>query len=134
MRERQKAKYDINSSTCIFIVSGNTNDLGKVITLNNDVKKLYEFNNKELIGAEVTKIMPPVYEKLHEQFLTDFFEENVTERNHLNHERLVYAISKRGYLVPSSLMIKVMPDLEDGNIRIVGFLSHDPQFERVNGM
>jgi len=36
-------------------------------------------------------------------------------------ERTVFPINKQGYMVPCSLMIKVLPNLDDG-IRLVGFL------------
>jgi PAS domain S-box-containing protein len=133
VRDITKNKYDINSTTCIIIVSGNTNDLGKCITLNNDVKKLYEFSNKEIIGQEINKIMPPVYEKLHTQFLKNFFEDRQVERKSLHEERVVYAVNKKGYLIPSSLMIKLMPDFKNSSIRIVGFLNHEASYEHLQG-
>ena len=125
-----KSKYDINSQTCILVISGNASDLGKLVTINNDVKRLYEFNNKELVGSDITKIIPPVYEKLHDEYLSNFFENLESQRKDLNKERVVYAVSKRGYLVPSILMIKLMPDLDSINIRIVGFLNHEQEYQR----
>jgi len=39
----------------------------------------------------------------------------------IGHERLVFPLNKDGYIVPCSLMIKVLPNLDEG-IRLVGFL------------
>src|SRR5690606_30150303 len=39
----------------------------------------------------------------------------------MGQERIVFPINKDGYIIPSSLMIKVMPNLDEG-IRLVGFL------------
>ena len=114
-----KKKYDINSPTCIFIISGNIREMGKVLKLNNDIKKLYEFENRELIGQNISKIMPDVYQEAHEAFLQNFFVEDRVERDFINRERVAYAITKKGYLVPSSLMIKILPEMSEDHLRIV---------------
>lgn len=63
--------------------------------------------------------MPKVYADLHDGFMRSYLE--TSESKIIGLERLVLPQNKQGYLVPSTLMIKVLPNLDEG-IQIVGFL------------
>lgn len=63
--------------------------------------------------------MPRIYAEAHDGFLRKFLDTG--EQRTLWKERIIFAQNKSGYLVPCSLMTKVIPNLAEG-IRIVGFL------------
>lgn len=63
--------------------------------------------------------MPKVYADLHDGFMRSYLE--TSESKIIGLERLVLPQNKQGYLVPCTLMIKVLPNLDEG-IQIVGFL------------
>ena len=66
--------------------------------------------------------MPKVYADLHDDFMNIYMQ---TSRNKvMNRERMVLCMNSQGYLLPCSLMIKVLPNLSQG-ISIVGFLSDE---------
>lgn len=98
--------------------------MANVISLNNDIKKLYGYENQEVIGQNINKIMPQYYEELHDQYFSNYFESEEITREYITRERTVYPVSKKGYVVPSSLMIKLLPSLENTDIKMVGFLTH----------
>ena len=57
--------------------------------------------------------MPEAYAKRHDYFMTRYFE-NPTKTKVLNFSRLVFPINKEGYIVPCSLYIKILPNLDFG--------------------
>ena len=63
--------------------------------------------------------MPKAYADLHDGFIRSYLE--TSESKIIGLERLVLPQNKQGYLVPCTLMIKVLPNLDEG-IQIVGFL------------
>ena len=63
--------------------------------------------------------MPKVYGEVHDTFIFNFLE--TSESKVLGLERLVMALTKEGYIVPCTLMIKVLPNLNEG-ISLIGFL------------
>jgi PAS domain S-box-containing protein len=125
--ETSRIKYGINSTTCIIVVSGNINTMGICLTVNNDIKKIYGYKNSEITGQNINKIMPKAYESLHDLFMIDFFQRDNLEENVLHVERVIYPINKRGYLIPSTIMIKLLPELES-DIKIVGFMAEEENF------
>ena len=83
--------------------------------------------------------MPKAYEKLHGVFMKDLFlreaasnknDQEIKKKSNANlfhRERTVYPINKKGYLLPSTIMIKLFPELYDG-VRIIGFLNEEDEF------
>lgn len=56
--------------------------------------------------------MPKVYGNLHDGFLHRFLESS--ESRVIGTERTVMCLNKAGYLIPCTLMIKVLPNLDFG--------------------
>lgn len=63
--------------------------------------------------------MPKVYADQHDQFMKNYLE--TSDSKVIGQERILLAQNKNNYLVPCTLMIKVLPNLDEG-IQIVGFL------------
>lgn len=63
--------------------------------------------------------MPKIYADLHDKFIRNYME--TSEPKRIGVEKTVLALNKQQYLIPCSLMIKVLPNLDEG-IQIVGFL------------
>ncbi len=57
--------------------------------------------------------MPKYLAEVHNKFMKDYFE-NTKKDTIVGKERFVLPINKQGYLVPCTLMIKILPNLEDG--------------------
>jgi PAS domain S-box-containing protein len=112
-------KFDENSNTCIITVSGNFKTMGTIINVNNEIYKLLGYNKNEVIGEKVESLMPKIFSDNHQRLLMRFFN-NPSDRP-LNIVRTVYAMNKKGYILPCSLTAKILPNLDKG-IQIVGFL------------
>ncbi len=100
-------------------ISGNYNNIGSIKNTNNEILRILEYSPSEIIGQNVSRLMPKVIADMHDIFLRNFLETG--EQHVMWKERIVYAQSKSGYLIPCTLMTKVIPNLIEG-IRIVGFL------------
>mmetsp|Transcript_28675 Transcript_28675/g.25657 ORF Transcript_28675/g.25657 Transcript_28675/m.25657 type:complete len:287 (-) Transcript_28675:781-1641(-) len=116
--DNDRLKYGENSNTCIITVSGNSADLGTVTNVNNEIKVL-DRTKGELINTNVNKIMPKIIRELHDGFMRHYFE--TSQAKIIGQERTVFPINKKGYMIPCTLMIKVLPTLDEG-IKLVGFL------------
>ena len=64
--------------------------------------------------------MPKIIADIHDNLLEIFFWKFESKIVGPGLERMVYPQNKNGYIVPCTLMIKVLPNLDEG-IRIVGF-------------
>lgn len=64
--------------------------------------------------------MPRYLAEVHDSIMKNYFETSKF-KNVIGLERFVLPINKGGYLVPCTLMIKILPNLDEG-IQIVGFL------------
>ena len=114
-----RLKYGENSNTCIISCSGNYNSIGTVTNSNNEMMRILGYSKTDIVGQNISRIMPKIYADLHDGFLKSYFESG--ESKIIGIERFVLPQNKQGYLVPCTLMIKVLPNLDEG-IQIVGFL------------
>lgn len=127
--DNERLKYGENSTTCIVTCSGNYSNLGTVTNINNEVLRILEWSKTEIIGQNINRLMPKIIGDAHDGFMKNYFESS--EPVVMGQERIVFPINKGGYLVPCSLMIKILPTLDDG-IRVVGFLK-DLEGENISG-
>lgn len=93
--------------------------MGIITNCNNEVNRLLGYTKPEIIGESVDMIMPKIYADYHTNFMLSYFDKDKGKA--MNNERMVYSMSKDGYIIPCTLLIKVLPSLFDG-IQIVGFL------------
>ena len=117
-----KEKYEINSKTGIVVASGEIHKLGFCISANNMMEELYGYTDKDLVGQNISKIVPEYYRIIHEDNYKKFFEREEETRPILNTERTVYVLNFKGYIVPSSIMYKTLPEI-NGHLKLVAFIT-----------
>ena len=110
--DKDRQKYGENSNTCIVTISGNYNSIGSIINVNNDVTRILGFSKSYLIGLNVNRLMSKCFADQHDGFLMRYM--GCSESTMVGSERMVLAQNKQGYLVPCTLMVKVIPNLEEG--------------------
>jgi len=115
----EEQKYSENSNTCIITASGNIKTCGIITNCNGEITHILGYNKSELIGQNVNKLMSKVYADFHDKFISNYFE--TSQDKIIGMDRIVYAQNKQGYLVPCTLLIKVLPNLDEG-IQFVSFL------------
>ncbi|KAL4478284.1 hypothetical protein ABPG72_016596 [Tetrahymena utriculariae] len=117
--DQDRLKYGENSNTAILTVSGNYGQIGIVTNLNNELTRILGWSKADVIEQNISRIMPKVYADLHDKFMEHYLE--TSEGQVIGTERTIMCLNKDSFLVPCTLMIKVLPNLSEG-IQIVGFL------------
>jgi PAS domain S-box-containing protein len=122
-----KLKYGDNANPSIVTCSGNFTAMGTVLNANNEVFKLLGYSKMEMIGQNINHVMPKALGDEHDSIMKNYFE--TAKDKAIGVERFVFPVKKDGYIVPCSLMIKVLPSLSEG-LKIVGFLT---ELENITG-
>ena len=115
----EEQKYSENSNTCIITASGNIKSCGNITNCNGEITNILGYTKNEIIGQNVNKLMPKVYGDFHDKFINNYFE--TSQDKVIGLDRIVYPQNKQGYIVPCTLLIKVLPSLDEG-IQFVSFL------------
>lgn len=113
-------KYDGGAETCIITCSANIHTMGNILNASADVQRILQYSNTELIGHSINHMMPAVIARLHDDFMEAFFERGISER--LGRESIVFPVNKEGYIVPCTLTVRIIPNLNEG-LKTVGFLN-----------
>jgi len=96
--------------------------MGLCLSINSLIETLFGFTDKQIVGQNISKLCPTYYLPLHEKYFLDFFEREDDNRQWLNSEQTVYPESSRGFLIPTSIMVKSLPEIE-GFVKMVAFLT-----------
>ena len=67
------SKAGDNENTIVATLSGNPWDRGMVLNINNEIKRVLNFDKKEIIGGSIEKLMPKIIGELHDSILDRFF-------------------------------------------------------------
>jgi len=117
--DNDRLKYGENSNTCIITISGALKNMGIVTNANNEITRILGYQKTELIGQNIIYIMPRFLSEIHDGFMKNYFESS--DAKVIAIERTVFPLDKNGYIVPCTLMAKILPNLSDG-LKLVGFL------------
>lgn len=104
--------------TAVVIISGSKESLGKILKINKGAGVLFGFRKNELLQNSVNKIMPHAIGIHHDELMEAFFKTGKSKI--MNQERSLFGIHQNGYCFPVKLLVKPMPQLENGMINYVG--------------
>jgi PAS domain S-box-containing protein len=110
----EEQKYSENSNTCVITSSGNLRSCGTITNCNGEITQILGFNKNDIIGQNVSKLMPKCYADVHDKFINNYFE--TAKDKIINMDRIVFPQNKQGYVVPCTLLIKVLPNLDEGKL------------------
>ncbi len=86
--------------------------------MNNEVSELFGYEKNEILGHNISKIMPPMIGEKHSEIVMKYICSGKMERRG---DRLVLALHKLGYMLPCSYIHRVVPSLREG-LQLIGFL------------
>ncbi|MDR3547189.1 MAG: PAS domain-containing protein [Candidatus Pacebacteria bacterium] len=115
----EESMFDLNSRTVVITILGSLSRLGTVKHVNEHVKEMLGYTPGDLVGHNITRIMPRNIGEHHDSFMLRFF--NNGNAYLMEQSRLMLAQSKEGFIVPISLLVKSCPGLEEG-IQYIGFI------------
>ncbi len=107
-------------NTAVLHVSGSKDSAGKILKSNKAVSAVLGYNPNELINSTINKVMPGVFARRHNDLMNAHFK---TGKNKvLNKERSLFGLHKSGYCLPVKLLVKTIPQLENGFVHYVGLM------------
>ena len=111
--------FGYNTGTVIITITVTPRDIGNIVNVNYEAKKLLGYRHKDLKGKNVRILMPKLLTDNHDSFLQNYFE--TAKAKILEQQRVVIAKDKDGYIIPSYILVKAIPNLKR-NLTFVGFL------------
>ncbi len=101
----EDASNDIFDDTNALIsISADLTTLGEIIDVNMGAVRMFGYSRPDLIGANISIIMPAPYAQHHQSQLNHFLETG--KSTVLNRSRLVFGVHKSGWLVPVDLFVR----------------------------
>jgi PAS domain S-box-containing protein len=104
----EQTTYGENTATGIVVLGSTPSEVGKVVHANGEVSYLFGFHPKELIGKNVTAIMPVPVGAVHQSFIHDYFD-TAKSRGVINNIIQHFGCSYEGYLRIFQVIVKVYP-------------------------
>ena len=117
----KRIKYSENSKFAMVILSGNDEDIGTIKGFNNEFIQKFGFGYDELKNQNISIILPECLRQHHNNFMRRYFKLNRPKV--MDSERAVFPMDKNGFILPQSLLIKVVPNLSKG-LEVIGLLSN----------
>ena len=117
--DSDRFKYSENTNTCVMTCSGNLRSIGVVLNTNSEITRLLQYSASELIGRNISQIMPNIIADIHNDLMMNYF--TTAKETSIGKEVDIFPLNKSSYLVPCTISTKVFPNLNEG-IKIVAFL------------
>jgi PAS domain S-box-containing protein len=115
--------------TGIVCISGNSSDSGKITWTNSGITPLFGYTKKEILGQDITLLMPNEVAIHHTDIMQRFFISG--KKKNLDKTVKSFGIHRSGYVFPISLLVKMVPELND-SIQYIGLIREiDKEFEFI---
>ncbi len=111
--------FDNQLDSSIIVVNGNKENIGRVEYVNYYFTNLFGFSKKEIVGKNVSTIMPTNIGKYHNQFMLNFY--TTTKTKFLNKTRREIGLNKEKLIHPIMIYVKIFPCIEEG-ISYIGLI------------
>lgn len=103
----------------MLLVSGDIKDLGRIMRVNRGVDQLFGYSPEELKGSKINKLMPELYQVVHEDFMQSFLKRGSS--SFVDKNQFIPAQSKLGFLTMTLAYVKAMVDLKHGLMFVAFF-------------
>lgn len=107
-----------NSRNALFIISGVKSNIGEVLCINNEVTELLGYDKNEIMGHNISKLMPEMIAAKHSKFVVNYLCSGLFPPMN---NRMVLPLHKSGYFIPCTYIHRVFPNMQRG-LQIIGFL------------
>lgn len=108
----KKSEILFTEDTTVIHISGNRDSSGKILHVSNGLHKCFGYTKSEVVGHNVSFLMPGTIGIRHNEFLEKFYK---TGRQVVfNNERPVFALNKSKHCFYAKVLVKQMPSLKEG--------------------
>lgn len=120
----EKDFYEIelmfNKDASIIQIGAHFENLGKIISVNEGCVRLFGYQSKELVLANVNTIMPRLLRVHHDGFLRNYF--GTGKETILYREQRSFGLNRDGFVFPLSLLVKPMVNLETSQFMFISYM------------
>lgn len=120
--EKEERDYALESNATVIVVSGNRESIGTVLDANYEIRESLGYEKNELVGESVNAVIPEVIATHHNAYIEKYFETREDSNVNSVISKLVLPQHAKGHLVPCSIFIRLVPNLENG-AQFLSFLS-----------
>jgi len=100
-----------NSNAAIIIISATSTNVGNIIHANDEIEGILGYKRRDVIGKNISLIMPRPIAKVHDLFIHRYFE--TAKPTVIDIKRQLFGRNIEGYLREVDLIVKVYPYLTD---------------------
>lgn len=68
-----------NTAATIVVISATTTEVGTIIYCNNEIHELLGFQPRELVGKNVSTLMPTPIAMIHDEIINNYFKNSKTK-------------------------------------------------------
>lgn len=122
----EQTTFGENSATAIILISASSTKIGHILHANEEVEEVLGFNRKEIIGQNITCIIPRPIAKAHDRLIQRYFE--TAKPNVIDLTKSLFGCTKEGYLREVTLQVKTFPQINE-KIVFVGFIKKLSSYE-----
>lgn len=115
--EKEQAIFGENGFCSIFILRTDFRNLGVIEFANQEVHSMFGYRPDQLIGKDISAIMPESIGCVHRKLMMRFFDKG--DSPIINKFRELFVRDADGYLVPVVIYPKVLPSLTRG-LKFIG--------------
>ena len=106
----------------MLLISGNKGGFGNILNSNHELEQILGYKRKDIIGQNVSVLMPECISQHHNTFVKRYFERNFSQSSNLLVEQTVFAQHIQGHIILSHLLVSPLPYVTNG-IQFLGFLA-----------
>lgn len=125
----EQSTFGENSAAAIVLISATSVNVGKIIHANDEIESILKYKRREIIGKNISLIMPRPIGKVHDRFIHRYFE--TAKPTVIDIQRQLFGRNKEGYLKEVDLIVKVYPEITE-QIVFVGFIQRAKGFESMD--
>ena len=78
--DQAESNYGIDTNAAILLLSGKRQNIGTIIDVNNEIQQILGYSKNELIGTNVSTIMPEIIGSRHNLYLEHYFKKDDQDR------------------------------------------------------
>ena len=116
-----------NDGTACVLVNGQASMLGKITDCNLSFSRIFGYNKKEILGNNISKLMPEIYAEHHDEIIQHSLEYGEDTEVLSGKDKLVFGKSKNHYIFPVWQRIIATPTLINNN-NYIGLMNIDKTF------
>ena len=114
-----RSRYNENSKYLTIQMACQEGKLGMITQVNEEIERYLGYTEREILHQNVAVLIPKFYAVFHDIWVRQYLNNACSKKAHF--ERFIYPVHSKGYMIPSTSIIRVFPDIYD-SLNLILFL------------